>query len=82
MVGFATEGAANAPQTINLKLYGVRPSRRRGAHSGACAWPAADDDRRATACRERGRAMPENEAEAAVAAFFFIQVSDCDTRPR
>lgn len=71
--GFATEGAPNAPKTINLKLYGVRPfvdTARIMALARGLPQTATAERLRAAAAAS---ALPEGEAEAAVAAFFFIQ---------
>lgn len=71
--GFATEDAPNAPKTINLKLYGVRPfvdtARVMALARGLPQTTTAERLRAASAAG----AMPRDEAEAAVASFFFIQ---------
>ena len=70
---FATEGAGDAPKTINLKLYGVRPfvdaARVMALAHGLPHTGTAERLRAASAAG----ALPSDEAEAAAAAFFFIQ---------
>ncbi len=70
---FVTEAAPNAPGTINLKLHGVRlfvDTARIRALARALPPTATGDRLRAAAA---AGAMPAAEAEAIVAAFFFIQ---------
>lgn len=71
--GFATEDAPNAPKTINIKLYGVRPfvdtARILALARGLPQTTTAERLRAASAAG----AMPADEAEAVVASFFFIQ---------
>ena len=70
---FVTEDAPNAPGTINLKLYGVRPfvdcARVMALARGL---PQTSTAERLRAASVAG-AIPKAEAEAAVAAFFFLQ---------
>ena len=67
------KAASDAPKTINLKLYGVRPfvdaARILALARGLPQTTTADRLRAASAAG----AMPRDEAEAAVASFFFIQ---------
>ena len=70
---FATEDAPNAPKTINLKLYGVRPfvdtARIIALARGLPQTSTAERLRAASAAG----AMPKGEAEAVVASFYFVQ---------
>jgi CBS domain-containing protein len=71
--GFATEGAGDAPKTINLKLYGVRPVVDAARVMAlAHALPQTGTAERLRAAGAAG-ALPPGEAEAAAAAFFFVQ---------
>jgi CBS domain-containing protein len=70
---FATEDAPNAPKTLNLKLYGVRPfvdTARIMALSRGLPQTATAERLRAAGA---AGALPHDEVEAAVAAFFFVQ---------
>jgi CBS domain-containing protein len=70
---FATEDAPNAPKTLNLKLYGVRPfvdTARIVALSRGLPQTATSDRLRAAGA---AGALPHDEVEAAIAAFFFVQ---------
>ncbi|HEU0199928.1 MAG TPA: DUF294 nucleotidyltransferase-like domain-containing protein [Burkholderiaceae bacterium] len=70
---FTTEDVPNAPNSINLKLYGVRPF----VDTARVLALAHSVPHTATSERLRGAsgagALPPNEAAASVAAFFFIQ---------
>ena len=70
---FATEDAPNAPNTINLKLHGVRPfvdaARVMALGRGV---PQTSTHLRLRDASAAG-ALPAAEAEAAIAAFSFIQ---------
>ncbi|HSD42534.1 MAG TPA: DUF294 nucleotidyltransferase-like domain-containing protein [Burkholderiales bacterium] len=70
---FTTEDAPNAPHTINLKMYGVRPfidtARILALARGL---PQTNTAERLRAAAGAG-AMSPAEGEAMVAAFFFIQ---------
>ena len=70
---FATEDVPNAPRTINLKLYGVRPfidaARVMALARGV---PQTSTDLRLRDASAAG-ALPAAEAEAAAAAFSFVQ---------
>lgn len=68
-----TEDAPGAPNSINLKLYGVRPfvdSAR--IYALARGLPPTNTAQRLRAAANAG-AMPATEARAAEAAFYFIQ---------
>jgi CBS domain-containing protein len=70
---FITEDAPNAPNSINLKRDGVRPivdSARVFALARGLTQTGTADRLRASSA---AGAYPANEAEAAIAAFFFIQ---------
>lgn len=71
--GFATEDAPNAPNTINLKLHGVRPfvdaARIMALGRGLPQTSTAERLRAASAAG----ALPADEAEAAAVSFFFVQ---------
>jgi CBS domain-containing protein len=71
--GLTTEDAPNAPNTINLKLYGVRPfvdaARIMALARGL---PQTSTAERLRAASVAG-AFPADEAEATAASFFFVQ---------
>jgi CBS domain-containing protein len=70
---FVTESAPNAPNSINLKLHGVRlfvDAARIRALARALPQTATSERLRAAAA---AGVIPVAEADAAVAAFFFIQ---------
>lgn len=71
--GITTEDAPNAPHTINLKLYGVRPfvdaARIMALARGL---PQTSTAERLRAASTAG-AFPADEAEATAASFFFVQ---------
>lgn len=70
---FVTEDAPNAPGTINLKLYGVRPFVDAArVYSLAHALPQTNTADRLRAAGAAG-VLPAAEAEGMLAAFFLIQ---------
>lgn len=70
---FATEDAPNAPHSINLKLYGVRPFVDTARiYALAHALPQTNTGERLRAARA-GSGMGVAETEAMVEAFFVIQ---------
>jgi CBS domain-containing protein len=70
---FVTEDAPNAPGTINLKMYGVRPFVDAArVYSLAHALPPTNTAERLRAAGAAG-VLPANEAEAMLAAFYLIQ---------
>lgn len=70
---FVTEDAPNAPHTINLKLYGVRPFVDTARiYALAHALPQTNTGERLRAARA-GTGMGVGETEAMVEAFFVIQ---------
>lgn len=70
---FTTEDAQNAPHSINLKLYGVRPFVDTARiYALAHALPQTNTGERLRAARA-GTGMGVAETEAVIEAFFFIQ---------
>ena len=70
---FTTENAPNAPHTINLKLYGVRPFVDTARiYALAHALPQTNTGERLRAARA-GTGMGAAETEAMIEAFFVIQ---------
>jgi CBS domain-containing protein len=70
---FVTEDAPNAPKTINLKQYGVRPFIEAARIMAfARGLPQTNTAERLRAASAAG-GLPSREAEAIIASLFFVQ---------